>query len=407
MTEKEKMLSGMSYNAVFDETLCSERQHCKLLCHEFNNLPPSSISEKKEIIRRLFGSVKDPFLIEQPFHCDYGYNIKIGTNFFANFNLVILDAAQVNIGDNVLIGPNCSFYTSEHPFNIIERNKGMETARPIRVGSNVWLGGNVTVLPGITIGDNCIIGAGSVVTKDIPSNSVAVGNPCRIIKSAEKIDTMKLKSSIVGAAAMVITMGSQAQTLEKMNWFNEPAHWRIVDNSLEMDVTPNTDYWRISHYGFTVDDAPFYYAEYGGEFEAKVKITGEYKVRFDQAGLMIRIDHENYIKTGIEFVDGKFNLSTVVTHKTSDWSVISLEHPIEAIWIKAVRRLDAVEIFYSFDDIEYHMMRNAWMEANRPLKIGMYGASPDGNGFKARFSNFEVTHLPDKVRTDWLEKNAE
>lgn len=199
----------------------------------------------------------------------------------------------------------------------------------------------------------------------------------------------------------------QAQTLEKMNWFNEPDEWNIKDGKLTMTVTPKTDYWRISHYGFTVDDAPFYYAEYGGEFEAKVKISGDYKVRFDQAGMMIRIDHENYIKTGIEFVDGKYNLSTVVTHHTSDWSVIALDRPVDAIWIKAVRRLDAIEIFYSFDDNEYTLMRNAWMEANRPVKIGMMGASPDGNGFKATFSNFSVKHLPDAVRTKWLKDNAE
>ncbi|MDE6582577.1 MAG: DUF1349 domain-containing protein, partial [Duncaniella sp.] len=176
---------------------------------------------------------------------------------------------------------------------------------------------------------------------------------------------------------------------------------------LEMQVTPHCDYWRISHYGFTVDDAPFYYAEYGGEFEAKVKISGDYKVRFDQAGLMIRIDHENYIKTGIEYVDGKYNLSAVVTHHTSDWSVIALDRPVDFIWIKAVRRHDAVEIFYSYDDKEYVMMRNAWMEANRPVKIGMFAASPDGEGFLARFSDFKVTHLPDKVRTEWLTRNAE
>ncbi|MDE6010738.1 MAG: DUF1349 domain-containing protein [Muribaculaceae bacterium] len=198
---------------------------------------------------------------------------------------------------------------------------------------------------------------------------------------------------------------SMGQTLEKMNWFNEPDSWEIRDNKLLMDVTPKSDFWRISHYGFTVDDAPFYYAEYGGEFEARLKITGEYKVRFDQAGMMIRIDHENYIKTGIEFVDGKYNLSTVVTHKTSDWSVIALDRPVDAIWIKAVRRRDAVEIFYSFDDKEYVMMRNAWLEANRPVKIGMFAACPDGDGFKATFSDFKVSHLPDAVRTEWLENN--
>ena len=207
--------------------------------------------------------------------------------------------------------------------------------------------------------------------------------------------------------ALVAWLGSPAQTLEKMNWFNEPEQWSIEGDKLTMTITPKSDYWRISHYGFTVDDAPFYYAEYGGEFEAKVKVCGDYKTRFDQAGMMIRIDHENYIKTGIEFVDGKYNLSTVVTHHTSDWSVIALDKPVKELWIKAVRRLDAIEIFYSFDDKTYTMMRNAWMESNRPVKIGMMGASPDGDGFKATFSDFSVKHLPDKVRTDWLHKNAE
>ena len=207
--------------------------------------------------------------------------------------------------------------------------------------------------------------------------------------------------------ALVAWLGSPAQTLEKMNWFNEPEQWSIEGDKLTMTITPKSDYWRISHYGFTVDDAPFYYAEYGGEFEAKVKVCGDYKTRFDQAGMMIRIDHENYIKTGIEVVDGQYNLSTVVTHHTSDWSVIALDKPVKELWIKAVRRLDAIEIFYSFDDKTYTMMRNAWMESNRPVKIGMMGASPDGDGFKATFSDFSVKHLPDKVRTDWLNKNAE
>ncbi len=215
------------------------------------------------------------------------------------------------------------------------------------------------------------------------------------------------KLMLTGVALIMAAISTPAQTLEKMNWFNEPAQWNISNGRLTMDVTPRSDYWRISHYGFTVDDAPFYYAEYGGEFEAKVKISGDYKVRFDQAGMMIRIDHENYIKTGIEFVDGKYNLSTVVTHHTSDWSVIALDRPVDAIWIKAVRRLDAIEIFYSFDDKEYVLMRNAWMEANRPVKIGMMAACPDGDGFKVTFSDFKVTHLPDKVRTDWLKNNAE
>ncbi len=198
----------------------------------------------------------------------------------------------------------------------------------------------------------------------------------------------------------------KAQTLEKMQWFNEPEKWTVENQVLSMFVTPKSDYWRISHYGFTVDDAPFYYALYGGEFEVKVKITGDYKNRFDQAGLMLRIDEQNYIKAGIEFVDGVYNLSTVVTHKTSGWSVIALEKPVPFIWIKAVRRLDAVEVFYSFDDKTYTMMRNAWMQDNTPMMVGVMGACPDGDGFNVKFENFKVKHLPDMRRLKWLKENS-
>ncbi len=140
-----------------------------------------------------------------------------------------------------------------------------------------------------------------------------------------------MKKKIFGILLSIVAVNCMAQSLDKMNWFNEPEQWKIEDNALCMTVTPQSDYWRISHYGFTVDDAPFYYATYGGEFEAKVKIIGDYKARFDQAGLMLRIDHENYIKAGIEFVDGKYNLSAVVTHHTSDWSVITLDKPVPYI----------------------------------------------------------------------------
>ena len=138
-----------------------------------------------------------------------------------------------------------------------------------------------------------------------------------------------------------------------------------------------------------------------------MKITGDYQARFDQAGLMVRIDHENYIKAGIEYVGGKYNLSVVVTHTTSDWSVITLDKPVESVWIKVVRRRDAVEVFYSFDDKEYVMMRNAWLKDNTPVMVGMMGACPDGDGFNVRFDNFSVKHLPDVRRTEWLERNKE
>ncbi|MBS6268806.1 MAG: DUF1349 domain-containing protein [Tannerella sp.] len=214
-----------------------------------------------------------------------------------------------------------------------------------------------------------------------------------------------MKKLFLGILALGIFQSTYAQSLEKMQWFNEPEKWEIKDNALTMFVTPQCDYWRISHYGFTVDDAPFYYATYGGEFEVKVKITGDYKSRFDQMGLMLRIDPENYIKAGVEFVDGKFNLSTVVTHKTSDWSVITLDKIPDFVWIKAVRRLDAVEIFYSYDDKTYTMMRNAHLQDNTPVMVGLMAASPDGNGFDAKFEYFEVKHLPDQRRLKWLENN--
>ncbi|WP_316839371.1 DUF1349 domain-containing protein [Pedobacter gandavensis] len=215
-----------------------------------------------------------------------------------------------------------------------------------------------------------------------------------------------MKKIILCLIGFAISQTGFAQSLDKMQWFNEPQNWEIKNKALTMSVTPQSDYWRISHYGFTVDDAPFYYSTYGGEFEAKVKITGNYKARFDQVGLMLRIDHENYIKAGIEFVDGKYNLSTVVTHKTSDWSVTTLDKVPEFVWIKAVRRLDAVEIFYSFDDKSYTMMRNAYLQDNIPVMVGFMAASPDGKGFDAKFEGFSVKQLPDQRRLEWLKKNA-
>ncbi|MDE6415605.1 MAG: sugar O-acetyltransferase [Duncaniella sp.] len=182
MTEKEKMLAGMIYDANYDPALIAERQECKEMCRDYNDLRPKDMQGREALLRRLLGEVKGSILIEQPFYCDYGYNIRVGENFYANFNLVILDGAPVTFGDNVFIAPDCGFYTAGHPLDATERNKGLEYARPITVGNNVWIGAKVSVLPGVTIGDNCVIGAGSVVNKDIPANSLAVGNPCRVIK---------------------------------------------------------------------------------------------------------------------------------------------------------------------------------------------------------------------------------
>ena len=182
MSEKEKMLLGEIYDANYDEELMNERIKAKDLCYEYNHLKPSQTNERIEIMKKILGKTKDNFLIEQSFECDYGYNIEIGENFYSNHNLVILDANKVVFGDNVFIGPNCGFYTAGHPLDAETRNKGLEYAKPIKVGNDVWFGGNVVVLPGVTIGNNVTIGAGSVVTKDIPDNCVAYGNPCMKIK---------------------------------------------------------------------------------------------------------------------------------------------------------------------------------------------------------------------------------
>ena len=182
MTEKEKMLVGEIYNANYDEELIKERIEVKDKCFEYNNIKPSNIEGRTKLLKEILGKYEETFYIEQPFICDYGYNIEIGKNFYANHNLVILDGNKVEFGDNVFVAPNCAFYTAGHPLDYKERNKGLEYAKPIKVGNNVWIGRNVTVLPGVSIGDNVVIGAGSVVTKDIPSNVIAVGNHCRVIK---------------------------------------------------------------------------------------------------------------------------------------------------------------------------------------------------------------------------------
>ncbi len=182
-TEKEKMLAGKLYDANYDVQLLAEREACKIQCFEYNNLHPKEKVRKREILTSILGACGENVIIEPHFWCDYGYNIYLGEHFYANHNLVILDAAMVSFGSNVFIGPNCAFYTAGHPVNVVQRNQGLEYAKPITVGNNVWIGGGVTVLPGVSIGDNVTIGAGSVVTHDIPANVVAVGNPCRILRA--------------------------------------------------------------------------------------------------------------------------------------------------------------------------------------------------------------------------------
>ena len=153
------------------------------LCHKFSSLDPKKVTKRKQLIKEIVNSIGDNFVIEQPFHCDYGYFITIGENFYANYNLTILDTAKVKIGDNVFIGPNVNIYAATHPIDKERRNQNLEKGVPVNIGNSVWIGGNVTILPGVSIGDNTVIGAGSVVTKSLPANVVAAGNPCKVIKT--------------------------------------------------------------------------------------------------------------------------------------------------------------------------------------------------------------------------------
>lgn len=183
MTEKEKCLQGLLYDANYDAELLMEREKAKEMLFDYNRLRPSQKEERTEALKRLLGKTGKELIIEPPFACDYGYNIEVGENFYSNVNLVILDGAKVSIGDNVFIAPNVGIYTAGHPLDTAQRNQGLEYARPVTIGNNVWVGAGVNILPGVTIGDDTVIGAGSVVTKDIPSGVLAVGNPCRVIRS--------------------------------------------------------------------------------------------------------------------------------------------------------------------------------------------------------------------------------
>lgn len=188
MTEKEKMLAHKIYDANYDKELMEDRQKVKELCYDYNQLRPSDESGRQALLKKILGKTGKNFLIEPSFWCDYGYNIEIGENFYSNHNLVILDAGKVTFGDNVFIAPNCGFHTSGHPIDCERRNRGLEYAYPITVGDNVWIGAGVQVMPGVAIGSNVVIGGGSVVVRDIPGNSVAVGNPCKVIRSITEED---------------------------------------------------------------------------------------------------------------------------------------------------------------------------------------------------------------------------
>ncbi|AFG38297.1 sugar O-acetyltransferase [Spirochaeta africana] len=187
MNHKERMLAELPYKSWLDGLL-EERIQAKSLIHRYNTCRPPQTRKMERILRRLLGTVGRPITIEPPFRCDYGYNIHIGDNFFANYNCIILDVAEVHIGNNVQFAPNVALYTAGHPVHAESRNSGWEFGIGITIGDDVWLGGGAIVNPGVTIGSGSVIGAGSVVTKDIPPGVIAVGNPCRVVRDITEAD---------------------------------------------------------------------------------------------------------------------------------------------------------------------------------------------------------------------------
>jgi maltose O-acetyltransferase len=182
-TEKEKMLAGEYYNAM-DSQLDAERTHARRLTHRLNVTEYGDPEAAAKILKALIPESGENIWIEPPFYCDYGYNIKLGSNVFFNFNCVVLDVTPVTIGSNVLFGPNVQIYTATHPVDAEERRQWLEFAKPITIGDDCWIGGGAIICPGVTIGDRCVIGAGAVVTKDIPDDSIAVGNPARLMANS-------------------------------------------------------------------------------------------------------------------------------------------------------------------------------------------------------------------------------
>lgn len=187
MTQKERMLAGLPYRAN-DPELKQMRAENKLRVAQYNQLTRNQEQEMDQLIKEILGGTGKEILVEPPIHFDYGRNTTVGERFFANYNLTVLDVCPVTIGDNVMIAPNVSLYGAGHPIHPDARNSGYEYGAPITIGNNVWIGGSVCVLPGVTIGDNVVIGAGSVVAKDIPDNVIAVGNPCRVIRTITEED---------------------------------------------------------------------------------------------------------------------------------------------------------------------------------------------------------------------------
>lgn len=183
-SEKQKMLAGEMYDPA-DPELLKEREHARRLVRLINQTAETEGEKRVELLKELFGSTGKVLFLEPTFRCDYGYNIHVGENFFANFECVILDVCEVRFGDNCMLAPGVHIYTATHPLNPAERNSGREFGKPVTIGSNVWIGGGAIINPGVNIGDNAVIASGAVVTKDVPKNAVVGGNPAKVIKMIE------------------------------------------------------------------------------------------------------------------------------------------------------------------------------------------------------------------------------
>ena len=180
MTEKEKMVQGLPYFAS-DKTLVAERMHARTVLHELLAIPEQSVKQRAALLRNFFGSTGKRLYVENTFRCDYGYNIHVGENFYANFSCTILDCAEVKIGNNCMLAPNVSLFTATHPLDPAERRSGLESAASIHIGDDCWIGGGAIILPGVSLGNNVVVGAGSVVTKSFDDNVVIAGNPAKVI----------------------------------------------------------------------------------------------------------------------------------------------------------------------------------------------------------------------------------
>nr|CAI6802341.1 ASN_HP1_G0027470.mRNA.1.CDS.1 [Saccharomyces cerevisiae] len=333
----ENIVPGELYDANYDPDLLKIRKETKIKLHEYNTLSPADENKKSQVIRELLGSCTDNFIIEPPFYCDYGSNIYIGDNFYANHNLVIWMGPNIVIGDNVFIAPNVGIYTAGHPIDVERRLQGLEYAMPVTIRDNVWIGGGVSIIPGVNIGKNSVIAAGSVVIRDIPENVVAAGNP------------------------------------------------------FTLETDEKTDFWRETFYGFTRDSGHFLGVETDSAFTAQVRVQGSYESLYDQAGIMVRIDDGHWLKAGIEISDGHAMLSSVLTNGKSDWSTAVYGGNARDFWLRVTVEKGVLRLQVSSDKKTWPLVRLAPFPTSDHYLVGPMACTPERGGLKVTFSEWSLT----------------